>query len=98
MRRTCFEATDRKQEALWLARNDYGPKDPDATVSFSEFRDQTADHRTRQLGRVRRSADLHTTAECVPLRVQQKHCNFEREEITFATPLNPAVKTQVRHA
>jgi len=96
MRRTRFRATDRKQEAPWLARNDYGPKDTDATVSFSEFRDQAANHRTRQLGRVRRSEDLHKTAQCDPLRVQQKHRNFERKEISFVAPVGPAAKTQVR--
>jgi hypothetical protein len=98
---TCFRARYRKQEAPWLATDEYGPDDPDASVSFSEFRDlawQAANYRARQLRWVRSSQDLHTTSECDPLRVQQDHRNVERKEIGFVTPVGPAAKTQVRQA
>ena len=100
MRGTCFRARYRKQEAPWLATDEYGPDDPDATVSFSEFRNlawQAANNKARQLGWVRSSENLHTTAECDPLLVPQKHRNIEREEIrSVGAPVGPAAKTQVR--
>ena len=38
MRGTCLRAKYRKQEAPWLATEEYGPDDPEATITFSEFR------------------------------------------------------------
>lgn len=38
MRGTCLRAQYRKQEAPWLATDGYGPDDPDASITFSEFR------------------------------------------------------------
>jgi hypothetical protein len=99
MRGTCFRASYRKQEAPWLATDAYGPDVPDATVSFSEFRNlawQAANDRARQLGWVRSSEDLHTTAKCDPARPQQTHRNIEWEEIRFEAPVGPTAKTQVR--
>ena len=81
MRGTCFRASYRKQEAPWLATDEYGPDDPDAPVTFSEFRNlawQAANDRARQLGWVRSSEDLHTTAKRAPPLVQQWHSNIER--------------------
>ena len=83
MRGTCFRAKYRKQEAPWLATDEYGPDDPDATVSFSEFRNlawQVANDRARQLGWVRSSEDLHTTAKRDPPREQQMHRNIEQKK------------------
>ena len=82
MRGTCFRAKYRKQEAPWLATHEYGPDDPEAAVTFSEFRNlawQAANDRARQLGWVRSSEDLHTTARRDTLRVQQMHRSIERK-------------------
>ena len=38
MRVTCFRVKYRKQEAPWLSVQEYGPDDPDATITLSEFR------------------------------------------------------------
>ena len=38
MRGTCFRVKYRKQEAPWLIAREYGPDDPDAKISLSEFR------------------------------------------------------------
>jgi hypothetical protein len=72
---TCFRARYRKQEAPWLATDEYGPDDPDASVSFSEFRDlawQAAHYRARQLRWVRSSQDYirhQNTTLCVCSRI-----------------------------
>ena len=38
MRGTCFRMKYRKQKAPWLIAQEYGPDDPDATITLSEFR------------------------------------------------------------
>jgi hypothetical protein len=38
MRGTCFRMKYRKPEAPWLVALDYGPDDPGASVTQSEFR------------------------------------------------------------
>jgi hypothetical protein len=38
MRGTCFRAKYRKQDAPWLATHEYGPDDPEASITLSEFR------------------------------------------------------------
>ena len=62
MRGTCLRAQYRKQEAPWLATDEYGPDDPEATVTFSEFRNlawAAANETARQLGWVRSCDELH---------------------------------------
>ena len=83
MRGTCFRAKYRKQEAPWLATDEYGPDDPEAAVTFSEFRNlawQAANNRARQLGWVTSSEDLHATAERDPLRAQQMPRRIEQKK------------------
>jgi hypothetical protein len=38
LRGTCFRAKYRKQNAPWLATDEYGPDDLDAPMTLSEFR------------------------------------------------------------
>ena len=83
MRGTCFRAKYRKQEAPWLATDEYGPDDPDAPVTFSEFRNlawHAANDRARQLGWVRSCGDLHRTAKRDTLGVQQMDRNVDRKK------------------
>ena len=40
LRGTCFRAKYRKQDAPWLATDEYGPDDPDAPMTLSEFRNE----------------------------------------------------------
>lgn len=73
MRGTCLRAKYRKQEAPWLATDEYGPDDPDAAVTFSEFRNlawAAANDRARQLGWVRSCDDLHKSTKRDLLHVQ----------------------------
>jgi len=65
LRGTCFRATYRKQEAPWLATVGYGPDDPEATITFSEFRNlawMAANEAARRLGWVRDCREVHNTA------------------------------------
>ena len=53
MRGTCFRAKYRKQEAPWLVAREYGPDDPGARVTLSEFRAiawRAANDKARELG------------------------------------------------
>ena len=53
MRGTCFRVKYRKQEAPWLIAYEYGPDDPDATITLSEFRAlawAVANDKARELG------------------------------------------------
>ena len=53
MRGTCFRMKYRKQEAPWLIAHEYGPDDPDATITLSEFRAlawAAANDKARELG------------------------------------------------
>lgn len=66
MRGTCFRAKYRKQEAPWLATDGFGPDDPDATVTFSEFRSlawDVANQTARRMGWVRSCDEVHKTAK-----------------------------------
>ena len=50
---TCFRVKYRKQEAPWLSVQEYGPDDPDATITLSEFRAlawAAANDKARELG------------------------------------------------
>jgi hypothetical protein len=70
MRGTCLRAQYRKQEAPWLATDGYGPDDPDASITLSEFRNlawAAANEAARQRGWVTRSDDLHKAAQQTPL-------------------------------
>ena len=52
LRGTCFRAKYRKQDAPWLATDEYGPDDPDAPM-VTEFRKVSwaaANDAARQLG------------------------------------------------
>jgi hypothetical protein len=53
LRGTCFRVVYRKQDAPWLAAHEYGPEDPDAKISLSEFRAfawKAANDKARELG------------------------------------------------
>ena len=53
MRGTCFRVKYRKQEAPWLIAREYGPDDPGALVTLSEFRAlawAAANNKARELG------------------------------------------------
>jgi hypothetical protein len=65
MRGTCLRAIYRKQEAPWLALDEYGPDDPEAPVTFSEFRSLAwvaANQTAQRLGWIRTSEELHKAA------------------------------------
>jgi hypothetical protein len=66
LRGTCFRAKYRKQEAPWLATEEYGPDDPDAPISLSEFRSlawEAANKTARQLGWIKSCDELHRAAK-----------------------------------
>lgn len=53
LRGTCFRVKYRKREAPWLIAQEYGPDDPDAPVTLSEFRAlawTAANDKARELG------------------------------------------------
>jgi hypothetical protein len=53
MRGTCFRVKYRKEEAPWLVPLEYGPDDPEATISQTEFRAlawAVAKEKARELG------------------------------------------------
>ena len=53
MRGTCFRIKYRKKEAPWLVALDYGPDDPGARITLSEFRAlawAAANTKARELG------------------------------------------------
>jgi hypothetical protein len=65
MRGTCLRAKYRKQDAPWLAPEEYG-EDPEATIPFSEFRTlawEVANEAARQLGWIRTCNELHEAAK-----------------------------------
>jgi len=60
-----FKGKYRKQDAPWLAPEEYG-KDPEAAITFSEFRAlawQVANEAARQLGWIRTCDELHEAAK-----------------------------------
>ena len=62
LRGTCFRAKYRRQDAPWLATDEYGPEDPEATITSNEFRTLTwaaANEEARQLGWIRSFDELH---------------------------------------
>jgi len=61
LRGTCFRAKYRKQNAPWLAMDEYS-EDPEASITFKEFRSlawEAANERARQLGWVKSCDELH---------------------------------------
>ncbi len=65
LRGTCLRAKYRKQDAPWLAPEEYG-QDPEATITFSQFRAlawEVANEAARQLGWIRSCNDLHEAAK-----------------------------------
>ena len=63
IRGTCLRAKYRRQEAPWLATEEFGPDDPEAGVTQSEFRNlawTVANDTARNLGWI--SEDLHISA------------------------------------
>jgi hypothetical protein len=65
MRGTCLRAKYRKQDAPWLAPEEYG-EDPEATITFSEFRTlawEIANEVARQQGWIRSCIELHEAAK-----------------------------------
>ena len=65
LRGTCFRAKYRKQDAPWLATEEYGPDDPDAQITLSEFRNlawAAANEAAHQLGWINGCEELHRTA------------------------------------
>jgi hypothetical protein len=62
LRGTCFRAKYRKQNAPWLVTEEYGPDDPDAPMSLSEFRSlawAAANDAAHQLGWIKSCDELH---------------------------------------
>ena len=65
MRGTCLRAKYRKQDAPWLAPEEYG-EDPEAAITFSEYRRlawEVANEAARQLGWIRTCNELHEDAK-----------------------------------
>ena len=66
MRGTCLRVKYRKQEAPWLATEEYGPDDPEATITPSEFRAlawTAANDAARQLGWISGYDELHESVK-----------------------------------
>jgi hypothetical protein len=66
LRGTCFRAKFRIQHAPWLAVEEYGPDDPEAPISLSEFRNSAwaaANEAAHQLGWTKTCDELHRAAQ-----------------------------------
>ena len=71
LRGTCFRAKYRKQDAPWLATEEFGPDDPGAPLTLSEFRQlawEAANEAARQLGWTKSYEELHRVAKKNELR------------------------------
>jgi hypothetical protein len=65
LRGTCLRAKYRKQDAPWLAPEEYR-EDPEATITLSQLRAlawEVANEAARQLGWIRSCNDLHEAAK-----------------------------------
>jgi hypothetical protein len=65
MRGTCFRAKYRKQDAPWLAMDEY-VEDSEASITFKEFRTlawEAANEKARDLGWVKSYDELHEAAK-----------------------------------
>jgi hypothetical protein len=61
LRGTCFRAKYRKQDAPWLAMDEYA-EDPEASITLTEFRNlawEAANEKARHLGWVKSCDELH---------------------------------------
>jgi hypothetical protein len=66
LRGTCFRARYRKQEAPWLATDDFGTDDPEAPITLSEFRSlawMAANETARELAWIKSYDELHKAAK-----------------------------------
>ena len=65
LRGTCLRAKYRKQDAPWLATEEYGPDEPDAPISLSEFRSLawSVANAAHQLGWIKSCDELHRAAK-----------------------------------
>jgi hypothetical protein len=66
LRGTCFRAKYRRQDAPWLATDEYGPEDPEATITLNEFRTlawAAANEQARHLGWIMSFDELHKAVE-----------------------------------
>lgn len=71
LRGTCFRAKYRKQDAPWLATDEYGPDDPEAPMTLSEFRNlawAAANDAARELGWIKSCDELHGAARLAGTR------------------------------
>jgi hypothetical protein len=71
LRGTCFRAKYRKQDAPWLATEEYGPDDPEAPITLSEFRNlawAAANETAQQLGWIKSCEELHKAAKAAVTR------------------------------
>ena len=68
MRGTCLRAKYRRQEAPWLATDEFGPDDPDAPITIAEFRTlawTAANETARRLGWIKSCEEVHHAARNV---------------------------------
>ena len=66
MRGTCFRAKYRKQDAPWLAMDEYA-ENSEAPITLSEFRAlawEAANEKARHLGWVQSCGELHEAVKC----------------------------------
>ena len=82
LRGTCFRAKYRRQDAPWLATDEYGPEDPEATITSNEFRTlawAAANEEARQLGWIRSFDELHkaVAASAIGVRANARLYNSE---------------------
>ena len=82
LRGTCFRAKYRRQDAPWLATDEYGPEDPEATITSNEFRAlawAAANEEARQLGWIRSFDELHKAiaASAIGVRANGRLYNSE---------------------
>ena len=62
LRGTCFRAKYRRQDAPWLVVEEYGPDDPGAPITLSEFRNSAwvaANETAHELGWTKTCEELH---------------------------------------
>jgi len=72
LRGTCFRAKYRRQDAPWLATDEYGPEDPEATITSNEFRTlawAAANEKARCLEWIRSCDEIH---EAVKLAAESR--------------------------
>jgi len=65
MRGTCLRVRYLRQDAPWLATDEFGPDDPEAPVTFAEFQGlawASANEAARRLGWIRTCEKVHKAA------------------------------------